>query len=158
MKINPLHFGEEYGQNVSLYIDFLRSVFDIYHLVFALNIASLVRPRPGAVHGEGGRGRVQFRKAFGVTLFWWDSIPGNPADTPEEKGGKELFLRESDSRDCGELPAARPPNPGALCWRCGGGGPPPGCPGAAAAACWVPETKYPAVCPERSPTGDVLIP
>lgn len=31
---------------------FLRSLFDIYHLLFALNLTSFVRPRPGAIHGE----------------------------------------------------------------------------------------------------------
>lgn len=51
-------------------------MFDIYHLLFALNLTSLVRPRPGAIHGEetvmgeeGEGGGGQFRKAFGVTLF-----------------------------------------------------------------------------------------
>ncbi|TNN73589.1 hypothetical protein EYF80_016184 [Liparis tanakae] len=56
-----------------------------------------------------GEERIQFRKAFEVNLFWWDSTPGNPADTPGEKAGRELFLRESDSRDCGELLVAMPP-------------------------------------------------
>lgn len=27
-------------------------MFDIYHLLFALNMTSLVRPRPGAIHEE----------------------------------------------------------------------------------------------------------
>lgn len=79
---------------------------DIYHLLFALNdVCCASSSRCHSQRGDGGkRGRgVQFKKAFGVTLFWWDSTPGNPADTPGEKAGRELFLSESDSRDCGGL-------------------------------------------------------
>lgn len=109
IQINPRHFRAEYGQKTCKYIFAVGKLPPPPPQTFSPFCVTSLLVRP------------QFRKALGVTLFWWDSTPGKPADMPGEKAGMELFLRESDSRLCGEPLLDRPPNAGAPCWRCGGG-------------------------------------
>lgn len=88
-------------------------MFTTFYLPLTRRLCVLVpvqSTKPGCVGVCAWGG--QFRNALGVTLFWWDSTPGNPADTPGEKAGSELFLSESESSACGE-----PPKPGAPCGR-----------------------------------------
>ncbi len=65
-------------------------MFDIYHLLFALNMTSFVRPRPGAIHGEvmvmgeegEGGGEFSLGKRLGSPSFDGTAPRGTPRTRP----------------------------------------------------------------------------